>query len=85
VSVYEEKYQVHHDKFYSYYTSDPAKALSLFNRDPKNNWVAEGYPVYRDMNDGRTMVTRETVGKVLPSTLEFRVQRAAVQKMLEKL
>lgn len=98
MSVYEKRYNVSAGMV-SHYTDDPAEALRLYNRglglrDQFNRlypdpYIVEGYAEYKDVDKGwgdyATQVTRRSLGKVLPSTLEYLVQRAKVQKMLEEI
>lgn len=87
MSSYDRRYNVHY-RGVSFYTDDPAEALSLYNyglgyHNPP--FIDEGYADYDDGPNDTTMVTRRTTGSVLPSTLEFIVERAAVQKMIKEL
>ena len=87
MSLYDKRFNVH-TGYVSNYTDDPAEALRLYNRDPDepNRWINEGYGEWRDTGqEGVSCVTRRTIGHVLPSTLEYVIQRAEVQKMLEKI
>lgn len=88
MSVYSRRYNVS-SNMVSYYTDDPAEALRLYNSGLNTGypapWIAEGYGDYSDGPNDTTCVTRRTTGKVLPSTLEFLIVRAEVQKMKEKM
>lgn len=89
MSDYDRRYNVHANMV-SHYTDDPAEALKTYMyglekyesgdcRYPP--FINEGYGEWEPYGD-HDMVTRVTTGKVLPSTLEYLVQRRRVQKMI---
>lgn len=96
MSVYERRYEVHAGMA-SHYTDDPAEALRFLDRGSPDDkyppWCHEGYADYEDVYPGSskyrgiegTIVTRRTLGPVLRSTLEFRAQRRAAQRLLADL
>lgn len=88
MSVYSKRFNIHYNGC-SYYTNDPAEALSLYRKDDGRSsrpaYIVEGYADYSSGPNDTTCVTRRTIGKVLPSTLEFLIARAEVEKMIERL
>lgn len=91
MSSYECRYEVHSHRV-SHYCNTPEEVLiALRARESRtgeadpNAWIAEGYADYKDMNDGRTMVTRRQIGPVLRSTIELLVARNEVANLIERL
>lgn len=93
MSAYERRYGVHANRT-AHYTDDPTEALALFKRGlvaaerfgyDGPAWIDEGYGDYSDGPNDTICVTRRTIRNVLPSELEFIIERTKVQKMLAEL
>lgn len=89
MSDYEKQYEVHVG-FVSYYTDDAATALRVYNGymvPDRYNVMPRGgiYEGYAEDSYSGDYVYRKTTGQVLPSTLEYRIQRQKVQNMLEDI
>lgn len=89
MSDYDKRYEVHVG-FVSYYTDDEAAALRVYNGymvpDRYNVMPLGGiYEGYAQESHSGDFLYRKNIGQVLISTLEYRIQRAVVQTLLERI
>lgn len=84
MSVYDRRYEVFNGHS-SYYTDDPAEALAHYRRGDhptKPKWINEGYGDVGYQDEHVTEVIRRTTRQVLPSTLEYQIERAKVRELI---
>lgn len=93
MSSYDKRYNVVANMV-SFYTDDPVAALRHYymgaNKYASGEcsyppYIVEGYGEEVGYRDGVTEILRRTTGKVLPSTLEFLIQRAYVQDLMKEI
>lgn len=90
MSDYERRYNVHVGRV-SRYVDTAEEALRIIDKAGPDEavWVNEGYADYEDREYGEygggTIVTRRTTGRVLVSTLRFKVERQRVQRLITEL